>query len=146
TLRWVQAELTVAMDLYDRCITGRRLTPVSTKAVDAAAVLFDSVRPLPEPAAGWVDVRPPYHGLPTRVVIDASRLAGPDGTPLLPSVAAETVLVDHGKIYLSEHLMSACARLGISVQPARVYQATDKPRAAYCTLSECSAARSRLCR
>ena len=35
-------------------------------------------------------------------------------------------MVDHGKIYLSEHLMSACARLGISVQPARVYQATDK--------------------
>jgi transposase InsO family protein len=126
TLRWVQAELTIAMDLYDRCVTGLRLTPVSTKAVDAAAVLFDSVRPLPEPAAGWVDIRPPYHGLPTGVVIDASVLAGTDGTPLLPSVAAETVVVDHGKIYLSEHLMSACARLGISVQPARVYQATDK--------------------
>ena len=35
-------------------------------------------------------------------------------------------MVDHGKIYLSEHVMSVCARLGISVQPARVYQATDK--------------------
>jgi hypothetical protein len=34
--------------------------------------------------------------------------------------------VDHGKIYLSEHLLSACARLGISVQPARVYQGSDK--------------------
>jgi transposase InsO family protein len=54
TLRWVQAELTIAMDLYDRCITGLRLTPVSTKAIDAAAVLFGSVRPLPEPAAGWM--------------------------------------------------------------------------------------------
>jgi len=95
TLRWVQAELTIAMDLYDRCITGLRLTPVSTKAVDAAAVLFESVRPLPEPAAGWVDIRPPYHGLPSQVVIDASRLAGQDGTPLLPSVAAETVVVDY---------------------------------------------------
>ena len=42
TLRWVQAELTIAMDLYDRCITGLRLTPVSTKAVDAAAVLFEA--------------------------------------------------------------------------------------------------------
>src|SRR5262249_61458258 len=49
TLRWVQAELTIAMDLYDRCVTGLRLTPVSTKAVDAAAVLFESVRPLPGP-------------------------------------------------------------------------------------------------
>ena len=126
TLRWVQAELTIAMDLYDRCVTGLRLTPVSTKAVDAAAVLFESVRPLPEPAAGWADIRPPYHGLPGQVVIDAARLATEDGEPLLPSVAAETVVIDHGKIYLSEHLMSACARLGISVQQARVYQATDK--------------------
>ncbi|HUY44207.1 MAG TPA: hypothetical protein VMV92_00555 [Streptosporangiaceae bacterium] len=126
TLRWVQAELTIAMDLYDRCVTGLRLTPVSTKAIDAAAVLFESVRPLPEPAAGWADIRPPYHGLPGQVVVDAARLAGEDGSPLLPSVAAETIVVDHGKIYLSEHLMSACARLGISVQPARVYQATDK--------------------
>jgi transposase InsO family protein len=126
TLRWVQAELTAAMDLYDRCITGLRLTPVSTKAVDAAAVLFESVRPLPEPAAGQADIRPPYHGLPGHVVIDAANLAGADGEPLLPSMAAETIVVDHGKIYLSEHLMSACARLGISIQPGRVYQATDK--------------------
>jgi transposase InsO family protein len=126
TLRWVQCELTIAMDLYDRCVTGLRLTPVSTKAVDAAAVLFESVRPLPEPAARHADDRPPYHGLPSGVVIDAAQLATQDGEPLLPSVAAETIIVDHGRIYLSEHLMSACARLGISVQPARVYQATDK--------------------
>ena len=126
TLRWVQCELTAAMDLYDRCVTGLRLTPVSTKAVDAAAVLLESIRPLPEPAAGQADVRTPYHGLPGQVVIDAGKLADEDGLPLLPSVAAETIVVDHGKIYLSEHLLSACARLGISIQPGRVYQATDK--------------------
>ena len=125
TLRWVQAELTVGMDLYDRCVTGLRLTPVSTKAVDAAAVLFESVRPLPGPAAG-ADTRPPYHGLPGQVIIDAAKLADENGETLLPSVAAETIVVDHGKIYLSEHLMSACARLGISIQPGRVCQATDK--------------------
>ena len=126
TLRWVQAELTVAMDVYDRCVTGLRLTPVSTKAVDAAAVLFESIRPLPGPAAGWADIRPPYHGLPAQVIVDAGKLADENGEPLLPSVAAETIVVDHGKIYLSEHLISACARLGISIQPGRVYQATDK--------------------
>ena len=126
TLRWVQCELTAGMDLYDRCITGLRLTPVSTKAIDAAAVLFESVRPLPGPAAGQADIRPPYHGLPGQVIVDAARLADENGQPLLPSVAAETIVVDHGKIYLSEHLMSACATLGISVQPARVYQGTDK--------------------
>jgi transposase InsO family protein len=126
SLRWVQAELTIAMDLYDRAITGLRLTPVSTKAVDVAAVLFEAVRPLPEPAAGWVSLQPGYHGMPGTIVIDAGKLADADGHPLLPSVAAETIVVDHGKVYLSDHVMSACARLGISVQPARPYQATDK--------------------
>jgi len=126
SLRWVQAELTIAMDLFDRGIAGLRLTPASTKAADVAAVLFEAVRPLPEPAAGWVSLQPPYRGMPGAVVIDADKLADADGNPLLPSVPAETVVCDHGKIYLSEHVMSACARLGISVQPARVYQATDK--------------------
>jgi hypothetical protein len=28
TLRWVQAELTVRLDLYTRCVVGLRLTPV----------------------------------------------------------------------------------------------------------------------
>jgi len=41
-------------------------------------------------------------------------------------VAPETLVVDHGKIFISEHLTSACARLGISIQPARPYTPTDK--------------------
>ncbi len=47
TLRWMQAELTVGMDWYTRCVTGIRLTPVSTKSVDAAAVLYQAYRPRP---------------------------------------------------------------------------------------------------
>ena len=37
------------------------------------------------------------------------------------------MVVDHGKIYLSEHLMDACARLGISVQPAGFTRAPTRP-------------------
>lgn len=125
TLRWVRCELSIGMDLYDRCITGLRLTPCSTKAVDAAAVLFESVRPLPEAADGFVGAGL-YHGVPHGVVVDADKLMDSAGNPLLPSVAAETVVVDNGRIYLSEHLLSVCERLGISVQPARPYQGTDK--------------------
>ena len=67
TLKWVQAELTVAMDWYTRCITGIRVTPVSTKAVDAAAVLFQTYRPRPVPEtwpkeAAW----PENLGIPRR--------------------------------------------------------------------------------
>jgi transposase InsO family protein len=45
TCRWVRCELTVAMDLYSRVITGLRLTPVSTKSIDVAGVLFETIRP-----------------------------------------------------------------------------------------------------
>jgi hypothetical protein len=105
------------MDLYSRCITGLRLSPVSTKSVDAALVLFEALRPgsRQHTSGGLL----PYAGLPDLVV------AG-DGTAGLAGVAAETIVVDHGKVYLSDHLLSVCQRLGISVQPARPLTPTDK--------------------
>jgi transposase InsO family protein len=134
TLQWVGAELTIAIDLYSRCIAGLRLTPVSTKSVDAAAVLFEALRPPQTQTTGpfgprtalTAEARWPYHGVPRAVVVDANQLADQDGQLLLPSAAAETIVVDHGKIYVSEHLTSVCARLGISIQPARPDNATDK--------------------
>ena len=124
TLRWVQAELTIAMDLFTRCILGLRVTPVSTKSVDVASVLFEVLSPpaVPEgwpPEAAW-----PYHGVPGTLVADADTAQGPrfSGPGLLP----DTLVVDHGSVYLSDHVTSTCARLGISVQPARPYTPTDK--------------------
>lgn len=38
----------------------------------------------------------------------------------------ETIVIDHGKIYLSEHLTSVCQRMGISIQPARLRTGRDK--------------------
>src|SRR5207248_7515298 len=119
-----QAELTVAMDLYTRCIVGLRLTPVSTKAVDVAGVLFETVHPR------WPDVEEidafPAHGVPATVVLDSRKLVDGTGRPLLPSVAAETIVYDHGQIYVSQHVESVCARFGISLQPARPRTPTDK--------------------
>ncbi|MFJ9889497.1 integrase [Streptomyces sp. NPDC091287] len=127
TCRWVQAELTVAMDLYTRCVTGLRLTPVSTKAADVAAVLYETVRPRtgggPSGADGGVL---PHHGVPNTVVIDSRRFVNAKGDFLLPSVTAETLVFDHGTIYVSNHIEAVCARLGISLQPARPYTPTDK--------------------
>jgi transposase InsO family protein len=125
TCRWVQAELTAAIDLYSRCITGLRLTPVSTKAVDVAAVLFETLRPRAgdQPGAG----EPlPYHGVPDTIVVDARKLVDATGRQLLPSVAAETIVYDHGQIYLSRNVESVCAKFGISLQPARPRTPTDK--------------------
>lgn len=111
TLKWVQAELSVGMDWYTRCITGIRLTPVSTKAVNVSAVLFQSFRPRPAGRdwprhAVW-----PEHGTPRTVLVDVEGATGPGlaSPPLVP----ETLVVDHGKVYVSEHLTSVCRRMGI---------------------------------
>ncbi|MFE1733688.1 helix-turn-helix domain-containing protein [Streptomyces bacillaris] len=124
TLRWVQAELTVAMDWYTRCVTGIRVTPVSTKAVDVSAVLFQCFRPRPAGrdwprGAVW-----PEHGIPRTVLVDVEGAVGPGlaSPPLVP----ETLVVDHGKVYVSEHLTSVCRRMGISIQPARLRTGRDK--------------------
>ncbi|MFF2505938.1 integrase [Streptomyces sp. NPDC058067] len=124
TCRWVQCELTVAMDLYSRCIVGLRLTPVSTKSVDVAGVLYETVRPRDVRSGGGEPL--PYCGVPSSVVVDAEKLVDRDGQPLLPTVATETIIFDHGKVYLSNHIKSVCSKLRISLQPARPKTPTDK--------------------
>ncbi|MFI2507905.1 transposase [Streptomyces sp. NPDC018972] len=124
TLKWVQVELSVGMDWYTRCVAGIRLTPVSTKAVDVSAVLFQCFRPRPAGRdwprhAVW-----PAHGIPRTVLVDVQDVTGPRlaSPPLVP----ETLVVDHGKVYVSEHLTSVCQRMGISIQPARLRTGRDK--------------------
>lgn len=119
TLRWVRLELTIALDLCSRCIVSLRLSPVSTKSVDASLVLYEAV--CPDSKARTSGGILPYPGIPSRVLIADDEPAGG-----LPGVAPETVVIDHGKIYVSAHLRSVCQRLGISIQPARPYTPTDK--------------------
>lgn len=126
TLRWMQAELTVAMDWYTRCIIGLRVTPVSTKAIDAAAVLYQAYRPQPVPESWPREAAWPEHGIPCGVLVEAEAVHGPVTGVWGPKVAPETLIVDHGKIYLSAHLTSVCRRMGISVQPARLRTGRDK--------------------
>jgi hypothetical protein len=44
-----------------------------------------------------------------------------------PVCAPETLVVDHGKVFLSAHVICVCTRLGISIQPAQPRKPTDKP-------------------
>jgi transposase InsO family protein len=126
TLRWVQAELTVGMDWYTRCITGIRVTPVSTKSVDAAAVLYQAYRPRPAGTDWPAHAVWPEHGVPRTVLLDADAIEGPIRAAAGPAIVPETIVVDHGKIYVSEHLTSVCQRMGISIQPARLRTGRDK--------------------
>lgn len=74
TGEWLPVELTIAIDLYSRCILGLRVTPASTKSIDVAGVLLESFLPFetdPEwgPTARW-----PYHGIPQSLLVDPERV------------------------------------------------------------------------
>ncbi|MFB7013544.1 MULTISPECIES: helix-turn-helix domain-containing protein [unclassified Streptomyces] len=120
TCRWVPLQLTVAQDLFSRCIVGLRVTACSTKAVDVAAVLFEAICPPLEDMA-----RPPlapYHGLWDEVVFTEDGLV--PGGGLCPP---ETLVIDHGRAFMSAHVIGVCTRLGMSIQPAQPKKPTDKP-------------------
>ncbi len=118
SLTWVNTQLTIAMDLTSRCITGLRLSPISAKAVDAAMVLYETIHPGSKSHTGGGFL--PYGGVPRDVIVGEGLLDG------LPGVAPETIVVDHGRMYVSEHVKTVCERLGFSIQPARKYRPTDK--------------------
>src|SRR5699024_10776431 len=108
-------ELTVAMDLNSRCILGLVLRAVSTKAQDVAAVLYQVVTPQHWGPTAEGGEPGPYAGVPESLVTMA--------TGALP----DTIVVDHGKVYLAEHTRAVCHRLGINIQPAKPNKPTDKP-------------------
>jgi hypothetical protein len=126
SLRWVSVELTVVMDAYTRCITGMRLTPVSTKSIDAAAVLYQTFRPMPIGRDWPAEAAWPPHGVPRAVLIEKESLHPNGVLAATPAVVPETLIVDHGKIFVGDHLNSVCQRMGISIQPARLGEGRDK--------------------
>lgn len=115
TGRWINTELTVAMDLYSRCILGLILRPISTTAQDVAAVMFQVVTPQSWGPPSDEDVPGPYVGVPETLLAQE--------TGALP----DTIVVDHGKVYLSQRTRAVCQRLGINIQPAIPHKPTDKP-------------------
>lgn len=125
TGKWVSVDLTFALDLYSRCVLGMRLSPGSTKSVDVAGVLVESLYPFELSGNTTPRGRWPYHGVPETLIVDPDR-ATVAGRFMPPPTIPECLVTDHGSVYVSEHITSACARLGISIQPARVYTPTDK--------------------
>ncbi|MFV8054728.1 Mu transposase C-terminal domain-containing protein [Mycobacterium sp. 48b] len=124
TLESVNAELTVSMDAYSRCITGVRVTP-TTKSLDVAMTLYQTYRPNLAPAH-WKDYAVwPEHGIPRAVFPDVDGLIGRTGASN-PAILPDTIVVDHGKQFKCQHINSVCQRMGISIQPARLRTATDK--------------------
>jgi hypothetical protein len=74
TGKWVAADLTVAIDLYSRCILGMRLTPGSTKSIDVSGVLMEACQPFDTPAEWGTSARWPFHGVAGSVLVDPTRI------------------------------------------------------------------------
>ena len=118
-----RVELTVVLDVCTRSICAAVLRPVGTKAVDAALLLAKML--VPEPMRpGWADAlsmsrsRIPHRRL---LALDA-RLHHAAARPV---IVPETIVTDRGAVFVSETFVRACARLGISVDPARPGTPTD---------------------
>lgn len=117
-------ELIAAVDVATRTICAAVLRPVGAKAVDAALLLARMM--VPEPMRpGWDEAlamsasRIPHRRL---VSLDA-RL---ELAAAKPVIIPDTVVIDHGKVFLSEVFLRAADTLGLSVQPAHEQTGSDK--------------------
>jgi len=119
-----RVELTLLVDVATRTICSGLLRPHGTKAVDAALLLARAL--VPE------QLRP---GWPEALRMKASRLPHADLSAVdnrlveaaaKPVITPDTIVCDRGAVFLSQTFTAACARLGISLQPAHPRTPTDK--------------------
>ena len=138
-----RAELTWLIDIATRTIPAAVLR-TSTTSVDAALLLARSMTPEPM-RPGWPDAL-----RMSRSVMPHRRLAGIDrrlaDAAARPVIVPETIVCDHGSVYMSQAFRGACRAMGITLQPSHEGSPRAKPRVAYCTSSGRFAARWRSCR
>ena len=110
-----RAELTWIIDIATRAIPAAVLR-TSTKAVDAALLLARSMTPEPM-RPGWPDAL-----RMSRSVMPHRRLAGIDrrlaDAAARPVIVPETIVCDHGSVYMSQAFRGACRAMGITLQPS----------------------------
>lgn len=109
-------ELTIALDVVTRSVCGAVLRVEGTASVDALVLLAQAVTP-PQMRPGWSEALRLQHS-----VIPYERLVSLDErfkeAAARPVIMPETVVVDQGKVFVSDAFLAACESLGISVQPA----------------------------
>jgi putative transposase len=119
-----RAELTGMIDVATRTVPAAVLTP-TTKAVDASVLLARSVTPEPM-RPGWVDaLRMAYSVLPHRRLLAIDERL--EHAAARPVIIPDTIVCDHGKVFISSNFRSSCRFLGISFQPTHPAFGANKP-------------------
>jgi len=119
-----RVELTGMVDVATRSVTAAVLRP-TTKSVDASVLLARTVTPEPM-RPGWAEALAMARSvLPHRRLLSIDeRLAHAAARPV---IVPETIVCDHGKVFVSRNFRASCRFLGINFQPAHEGTPTDKP-------------------
>lgn len=118
-----KVELTGMVDIATRSITAAVLRP-STKAADASALLARSVTP-EAMRPGWAEaLRMSRSALPHRRLLSIDKRL--EYAAARPVIVPETIVCDHGSVFISHAFRASCRYLGINLQPAHKATPTDK--------------------
>ena len=110
-----RVDLTGMIDVATRTVTAAVLRP-TTKSVDASVLLARTVTPEPM-RPGWATaLAMSASALPYQRLLDID--ARLEHAAARPVIIPETIVVDHGKVFISRNFRASCNFLGINFQPA----------------------------
>ncbi len=109
-----KVELTAMIDLATRSLAAVVLRP-TTKAADASALLARSITP-ETMRPGWSDaLRMSRSAMPHRRLLALDERL--EHAAAKPVIVPDTIVCDHGKVFISNNFRASCRYLGISLQP-----------------------------
>ena len=119
-----RVQLTGIIDVATRTVPAAVIRP-TTKSVDASVLLARALTPEPM-RPGWPQSLAMAHS-----ALPYDRLLGIDErlrhAAARPVIVPDTIVIDHGSVFVSANFRSSCRHLGISIQPAHLATGSDKP-------------------
>ncbi|MQA64240.1 MAG: DDE-type integrase/transposase/recombinase [Actinophytocola sp.] len=119
-----RVELTGMIDVATRVVPAAVLRP-TTRSVDASVLLARSLTPEPM-RPGWVEALSM-----ARSVLPYDRLLSIDErlehAAAKPVIIPDTIVIDHGSVFVSNNFRASCRHLGINIQPAHLASGAEKP-------------------
>jgi transposase InsO family protein len=118
-----RVELTGMIDVATRVVPAAVLRP-TTRSVDANVLLARALTPEPV-RPGWPEaLRMAHSVLPYQRLLSVdARLAHAAARPV---IVPDTIVIDHGSVFVSAAFRSACRYLGISIQPTHLGSGSEK--------------------
>ena len=119
-----RVELTGVIDVATRTVPAAVIRP-TTKSVDASVLLARALTPEPMRPGWQASLAMAHSALPY------DRLLGIDErlrhAAAQPVIVPDTIVIDHGSVFVSDNFRASCRHLGISIQPAHLATGSDKP-------------------